>query len=107
MIVLMPGQQPPTNLPVILLAFANSSARPLAHLQDEYNRLTAILAQAERNQHCRVKALPFATVDGILDVFQRADYRNHIAIFHYAGHANAYQLLLETADGKPAAWPAS
>ena len=43
------------------------------------------------------------TVDVILDVFQDARYRNRIAIFHFGGHADGYRLLLEAADGKPAA----
>ena len=38
-----------------------------------------------------------ATLDEILEVFR--DYRNRIAVFHYGGHANGYELLLESATG--------
>lgn len=37
---------------------------------------------------------------GILDVFQDARYRNRIAVFPYRGHANRYELLLESETGK-------
>jgi hypothetical protein len=41
-----------------------------------------------------------ATLKDILDVFQDRDRRDRIAIFHYAGHANGYELLLEAESGE-------
>ncbi|TAE49490.1 MAG: CHAT domain-containing protein [Bacteroidetes bacterium] len=37
-----------------------------------------------------------ATLADILDVFQDPDYAGRIRIFHYGGHAESYQLLLES-----------
>ena len=36
-------------------------------------------------------------LERIIQAFQR--YRDRVAIFHYGGHANGYQLLLESAAG--------
>ena len=44
-----------------------------------------------------------STAGDIFKVFQDPKYRNRIAIFHYGGHANGYQLLLESASGQSAA----
>ena len=88
--------------PVILLAFANSSAHPLPHLATEYNRLTAILEAAEKKGICALIKYPYATVDQILDTFEQAELRGRIAVFHYAGHADSYQLLLEAVHGASA-----
>lgn len=38
-----------------------------------------------------------ATVRDFFDLFQDAQVRNRVAIFHYGGHANSYQLLSEGA----------
>ncbi|NUM78266.1 DUF1566 domain-containing protein, partial [candidate division KSB1 bacterium] len=40
------------------------------------------------------------TVENILDVFQ--EYQDRIAIFHYGGHADSYELLLESLSGEHA-----
>ena len=45
---------------------------------------------------------PYATADDILGTFQDERYRGRVAIFHYAGHAESYELLLQGANGKPA-----
>ena len=63
--------------------------------------MRALLDQAQTAGLCEVVLRQNATLDEILDVFQDARYRNAIAVFHYGGHANGYQLLLETAAGKP------
>ncbi len=49
---------------------------------------------------CEVVELPNTTTREILDVFQHPEYRNRIATFHYGGHANGFQLLLESPEGK-------
>ena len=88
--------------PVIFLAFANSSANPLPHLADEYHRLESIRQQAEHKGHCELVVAPYATVDDILGMFQDERFSGRIAIFHYAGHADSYELLLQNAGGQPA-----
>ncbi|MFZ2419899.1 MAG: CHAT domain-containing protein, partial [Anaerolineae bacterium] len=91
-----------TTKPVIFLAFANNRADPahfLDKLAEEERRLRETLGKAA--ELCDVVYDETATADEILALFQR--HRDRIAIFHFAGHANSYQLLLETADGQPAA----
>ena len=53
--------------------------------------------------HCELVLRQNATAGDILDVFQDTRYRDRIAIFHFGGHADGYRLLLETAEGTPAA----
>jgi formylglycine-generating enzyme required for sulfatase activity len=86
--------------PVILLAFANSAANPLPSLAEEYRRLDKTLRAAQERGYCELVTAPFATVDDILDAFQNERIRGRIAVLHYAGHADDYQMLLEGAGGK-------
>ena len=88
------------NLPVIFLLFANNPEEPLAKLPEEARQIGKILDESQRRGHCEVVMPHYATADDILDTFQDSRYRNRIAIFHFGGHANGYQLLLEAADGK-------
>ena len=93
-------------VPAIFLATANDRddrARYLRNLPEEARQVRRGLAAAEGRGHCELVLRPNATAGEILDVFQDARYRNRVAIFHFGGHADGYRLLLETADGKPAA----
>lgn len=83
--------------PVIVLAFANDrmdQEQYLRSLPDERRDILSALKPVEQNL-CEIVNLPNATVGEIFDVFQDARYRDRIAVFHYGGHANAWQLLLE------------
>jgi hypothetical protein len=85
--------------PVIFLAFANDkvdNARYLRNLPAELSGIRQSLQEAEKQELCEVILLPNATIQGIFDTFQDTRYRDRIAIFHYGGHADSYQLLLET-----------
>jgi WD40 repeat protein len=91
-------------LPVIFLAFANEQepgAPYLRQLPEEARRLRQILEKAHREKLCELVLRTNATAAEILDVFQH--YRNQVAVFHYGGHANGYQLLLESAGRETAA----
>lgn len=91
--------------PVIFLAFANERAdqiRYLRNLPEEARQLRKLLTQAKRKKLCTFILRENATLDDILDVFQNAQYERRIALFHFGGHANGYQLLVESAAGKPA-----
>src|SRR5687767_2436316 len=91
---------------VIFLAFANGrddSVGYLRNLPEEARRLREILEHAQENGLCELVLRQNTTLEEILDVFQDSEYRNHIALFHFGGHANGYQLLLETAAGRSAA----
>ncbi|MCB0191714.1 MAG: CHAT domain-containing protein [Anaerolineae bacterium] len=88
-----------TPKPVIFLAFANMPAGTpgyLRNLGQEARRLTATLSRAEEKGLCELVVKPFAELNEILTTFR--NYRNRIAIFHYAGHAKNFELLLEDAD---------
>ena len=91
--------------PVIFLAFANDRVdrqQYLRNLPEEARRLRDALEAADQAGQCEVVIWQNATLKDILDVFQRAEFQRRIAIFHFAGHANGYQLLLESVEGQPA-----
>jgi WD40 repeat protein len=92
--------------PLFLLAFANDRDDRLLYLRnlpEELRQITEALDQAKALGLCDYVCLANATLKQILDTIQRAEYRNRIAVFHYGGHANSLQWLLETADGRAAA----
>lgn len=92
--------------PVIFLAFANDrddTVGYLRNLPDEARRLRSVLEPAEQAGLCEVLIRSNSTAGDIFKVFQDPKYRNRIAILHYGGHANGYQLLLESAAGQSAA----
>lgn len=92
--------------PVIFLAFANAvddNVTFLRKLSVEKRRLCEVLKSAEDAGLCEVLVRSDCTSDDIFKVFQDTKYRNRIGIFHYAGHANGYQLLLESADASSTA----
>ena len=88
--------------PVIFFAFANERddrVKYLRNLPEEARNIRQALDTAKRNGLCDVVERPNATLKEILDVFQDPEYHNRIAVFHYGGHANGYQLLLESRRG--------
>ncbi len=88
--------------PIVFLAFANDRerrARYLRNLPEEARRLRAVLAGAEHAGLCELVVRQNLTVEELFAVFQGAEYRDRIALFHYGGHANGYALLLEGTDG--------
>ncbi|MEM7345421.1 MAG: CHAT domain-containing protein, partial [Chloroflexota bacterium] len=88
--------------PVLFLAFANdkeSGNRYLRLLDTEANRLRDALETADAPFEVVVRQ--GIDIDGIFKVFQAAKYRHRIAIFHFGGHANSYQLLFESKTGQP------
>lgn len=95
-----------SSVPVILLAFANDRAdeqRYLRNLPQEHRRLRAVLRRAEDDGLCEVVELANATLDDILNVFLDPNYRDRVAVFHFGGHANGFELLLESETGSAAA----
>ena len=91
--------------PVIFLAFANDRDDTVSYLRDlpnETRKLREILETAEGNKLCEVVVRSNCTADDIFKVFQDSKFRDRIAVFHYGGHANGFQLLLESAEGKSA-----
>lgn len=92
--------------PIIFLAFANArddTVGYLRNLPDEARRVLDVLNSAEQAGLCAVEVRSNCTAADIFKVFQDPRFRNRITIFHFGGHANGYKLLLESADGEPAA----
>ena len=95
-----------THKPVIFLAFANDrddTVNYLRNLPEEARQIREPLQRARRDGLCEIVELANATADDIFRVFQDPEFRDRIAVFHYGGHANGYQLLLESAGGSPQA----
>jgi hypothetical protein len=89
-------------LPIVLLVYANDRVDPAKHLRslsEEIGRIREALQAAEHAGLCQVLIEANASAGRIFSVFQDPRYRNRIAVLHYAGHANGYQLLLESASG--------
>jgi WD40 repeat protein len=89
--------------PVIFLAFANDKQHQgqgfLTSLTAERNALREALKPAEEQGLCEVVVEPDVSIERIFDTFQSPKYRDRIALFHFAGHAGSYELLLESAHG--------
>jgi hypothetical protein len=94
--------------PVIFLAFANDRNGTVGqslNSPEEERRVRETLEAAQGL--CEFVARSNCTADDIFKVLQDARYRDRIAIFHFSGHANSLQLLLETRGGQAAAADAS
>ncbi len=85
--------------PIIFIAFANDkedNARYLRQLPLEAQGIRQALHEAEIKGICEVVERTNASIKQILDVFTDSRYQNRIAVFHYGGHADGYQFLLES-----------
>ncbi|MEO1451336.1 MAG: CHAT domain-containing protein, partial [Bacteroidota bacterium] len=88
--------------PVIFLAYANDRVEPERYLRDLVNEVRQI------RQHLEAAAVPpyeivirpNATLDDIMGVFSQ--YEGRVQVFHYAGHADSLQIMLEANDGQQA-----
>lgn len=84
------------------MAFANDRVDDAAYLRNlpvELDGIRSVLTKAVQAGLCDVVERSNLTITQLLDVFQSPEYKDRIAIFHYGGHANGYQLLLEAHDG--------
>ncbi len=92
-----------SNKPVVFLAFANDQDDRVGYLRnlpEEARQIRDPLQRARSDGLCEVVELANASADDIFRVFQDPAYRDRIAVFHYGGHANGYQLLLESSAQK-------
>jgi CHAT domain len=88
--------------PIVFLAFANSytgDARYLRNLSEEARRVQKALERAVGAGLCEVVERSNVNSQDLFDVFLDPRYRGRIAIFHFAGHANGFQLLLDSSEG--------
>ena len=89
--------------PVFFFAFANERVEAQRYLRDlptEMRQIRESFRRAEQQGLCECIFRPNATREEIFEVFR--DYRHRVVAFHYGGHANSFQLLLETREGKTA-----
>ncbi|HEU4996823.1 MAG TPA: CHAT domain-containing protein, partial [Gemmatimonadaceae bacterium] len=93
-----------SDVPVIFLAFANDRSRPLETLDRERKSIQRALEPLTANRRWELRVEPNATLDDITQIFQSAEFRNRVAIFHYAGHAadDALSLATDTGTNAPA-----
>lgn len=87
--------------PVIILAYANDKrdqkeGRFLSYLARESAKTHDALLEAEKVGLCKIEMVQNATLSTIESAFTRNE--GHVAIFHYAGHSDHYNLLLEEWD---------
>ena len=89
--------------PVVFLAFANEQEgrRYLRELPEESRQLQSILQEAEDRGLCELVVRTNVSLPVIDEVFRR--HGSRVALFHFAGHADADRLLLESASGATAA----
>ena len=93
------------ELPVILLAFANErqpGGTYLRNLPRELNLLKSALEKAEEAGLCEVEILTNATLEQLFATFRKPKFRGRVAVFHYSGHAESFELLLENEEGDTA-----
>jgi WD40 repeat protein len=90
------------QIPVLFLAFANDRNGPAGYLRNlprEINALKDLLDPPADAGLCEVELLTNATAEGIIATFQKPKFRGRIAWFHYSGHADSFDLLLEDREG--------
>ncbi len=86
--------------PVIFLACANAPVNNPLYLRSllkEFNDIRKALQPAKKAGLCKITAQFGVTAKTIFNTFRA--YKDRIAIFHYGGHSNSYQLLLGSQDG--------
>lgn len=79
--------------PIILMAFANPR-RDLS-LNKETSGIRSIF---RHSRDCELMILDHPSLADITETFQ--NYRNQIVVFHYGGHANGFQQMLESDQGE-------
>lgn len=85
------------NAPLIFLAFANDPDAHLHLLKEESRQLFQALEELDRKEYIKVYREESAGAKDIFNGFTR--YKDRVAIFHYAGHANGTHLRLESGAG--------
>ncbi|MCP4695894.1 MAG: CHAT domain-containing protein [Gammaproteobacteria bacterium] len=85
--------------PILFLAFAQDPARFLPKLADELRVVRDTLEQAEKQGLCKLVLRSNTVLEEIFQVFQDAERRDRIALFHFAGHGDDAGLLLERSGG--------
>lgn len=87
------------NIPLIFLAFANSSIHPLPGLLEEEDALYQILYERSvKEGHFHLHRESYTDLNILLQYLNI--YKNQIHVFHYAGHAESEQLFLSDGEAQ-------
>lgn len=78
---------------VLFLAFSNSRTAPLTTLQQEDDQLYRILSPGALNQKYLLHRDSYATLETLPQYL--AQYRAHIRMFLFSGHAGQHQLIVD------------
>jgi hypothetical protein len=92
--------------PVIFAVFDDAwrtDERRLRQLSEEARKVRNALQGMERAGKCEFVERFDPTPEDIFEVFSDPRFAERIAIFHFAGHANGYRLLLSKTQGIHAA----
>src|SRR4051794_6059868 len=87
--------------PIIFVALSNrydGKAELLEFLSAE-QRATDEALKVARHQLCELVVKVDANLDDIIGQFNDPENSGRIALFHFAGHADAYRLLMTTSAG--------
>ena len=86
--------------PLVFIAIANhplDHAKYLPGVREERDELNTILLRAEAKGLCELLIKPVEKIEHIFEVFTNTElYRDRIAVFHFAGHANSLEIILES-----------
>ena len=83
---------------VIFLAFANDDNQPLSSLKDEYDGIYKTLSPNHLKQHYLLHRDTEASIESISHYL--VQFRNHIRLFLYSGHAGEHRLVLDKGDAR-------
>lgn len=81
------------SAPVVFLAFSNDPDAHLDLLKTESKNVYGALSDLDRQEFVKIHREESADVDSLFEVL--ASFKDRVAIFHYAGHANGTTLRLE------------
>ncbi|MFK7806992.1 MAG: CHAT domain-containing protein, partial [Saprospiraceae bacterium] len=88
-------------LPVIFLAFANTTEDPLGLLDEERKAICDVLIPLESKQYFQLYREPTADTEDIVQYL--TEFKDRVVLFHYGGHATSEHLILKgeeaNADG--------
>ena len=88
-----------SGIPVVFLAFANSSTDPLARLSEEDDAIYQVLHnRSVKEGHFHVHRESHAILNNLRHFL--TEYSNQLVIFHYAGHSDSEQLFLPSGEAQ-------
>ena len=79
--------------PIVYFAFANDPTAHLAQLKEESGALKSALLPMENKEYIKLEREESVSNDKLIELL--ASYKDRIAIFHYAGHAESDHLRME------------